>query len=145
MENARTECNDHQVDDSNSGVQRTGDDREQARFGSSTDKCQEGSKEIEFKARRPAQEIAQLSRNGMDDDVEPAPDSKLRRVLPGLESVSMIEIMQGLPVIEHLIAILNGCISCSKDMRQQAQVESNIQRQIEPRRRCARLCFGGPK
>jgi hypothetical protein len=49
----------------------------------------------------------------MDENVRPASDAVLWRVFPRLEAVSMGEIMQGLPVIESLVAVLNGGIeSC---------------------------------
>jgi hypothetical protein len=123
IKHTRTERNDHQIDDSNIRIQSTRDDREQPRFSSSTNDSQKDPQKVKLQPLRPGQDIAQLSRNGMNDNVEPAPDREFGRVLPRLKPVSMVEIMQGLPVIEDLVAVLNGCVSCGKEMGQQAQGE----------------------
>jgi hypothetical protein len=71
----------------------------------------------------------------MEDDVEPATDTEFGRVLPRLQAIAMIEIMQWFPVIEGLIAVLYWCISCSQNMGEKADVESCIQRDVESRLR----------
>ena len=46
----------------------------------------------------------------MDDDVKPASDRKFRRVFPCLQTITPVQVMRRLPVIEHFIAVLDGSI-----------------------------------
>jgi len=118
IEHARTERNDHQIDDRNPAIQRTANGRKQARLGHRAHDSQHDPKKVKLQPLRPGQEVAQLGRNGMNDNVEPAPDGEFRRVLPRLESVSMAEVVQGLPVVEHLVAVLDWRVGCGEEVGQ---------------------------
>ena len=44
----------------------------------------------------------------MYSSVGPASDGVVRRVLPGLETVAMVEVVAWFPVIEDFVAVLDG-------------------------------------
>ena len=61
----------------------------------------------------------------MDDDIQPAANAVFRGVLPGLQAVTMVEIMRWLPIVEDFITILNWCIRCRKQVDKEKCVESS--------------------
>ena len=56
----------------------------------------------------------------MERDVGPASDAELWGVLPGLKSVAMVKVMQGFPIVESLIAVLDRGVQRSEKMRGKA-------------------------
>lgn len=64
-------------------------------------------------------ELSQLSRmwedatdagnNGVSGNIEPASYRISGRILPCLETVAMGQVMSGFPIVEGLIAVLDGC------------------------------------
>jgi hypothetical protein len=59
----------------------------------------------------------------MQPDVKPAPDGKLWRVLPGLQAISVRQVVRRLPVIERLIAILDRSEESGNDIGGEEDVE----------------------
>lgn len=43
----------------------------------------------------------------------------------------MFKVMCRLPEVVHLITVLNGCKPCCKAIRNQAEVERDVQREVE--------------
>lgn len=64
----------------------------------------------------------------MNQDVSPATDAEFGRVLPGLQAIAVSQVVQRLPVIEGLVAVLNRCIRCRKEMGDEAYVEGDVER-----------------
>ena len=67
----------------------------------------------------------------MQKNVEPAANGELGRVLPGLSPVAMIEVVCWFPVVEDLVAILDGRkeSSCHGNCRE--DVECNDRFNVE--------------
>jgi hypothetical protein len=76
IEHARTERNDHQIDDRNPAIQSPGNGRKQSRLRRRTNDGQHDPQKVKLQTLRPGQEVAQLGRNGMNDNVKPAPDGE---------------------------------------------------------------------
>lgn len=55
----------------------------------------------------------------------PTPNRILWGILPGLQAVSTIQVMCGLPVIEHFIAVLYRREQCSEDIGSEEYIERN--------------------
>jgi hypothetical protein len=73
----------------------------------------------------------------MKRHVEPASDGVYRRVFPCLQTISMIQVVCRFPEVEDFVAVLNGREKGCKAIRDETQVESNVQREVERRRRRA--------
>lgn len=70
---------------------------------------QEVAEEVELgDLGRVRQQAAEVGADGVDGDVQPAADGIVGRVLPGLQAVAMAEVVGGLPVVEGLVAVLDG-------------------------------------
>ena len=54
------------------------------------------------------EEAPQATDDGMETDIEPAADGILGRVLPRLEAIAVAEVMRWFPVVEDLVAVLDG-------------------------------------
>ena len=49
----------------------------------------------------------------MNDDVGPASDAEVGRVLPCLQAVAVVEVVQRFPVVEGLVTVCDGRVeSC---------------------------------
>ncbi len=57
---------------------------------------------------RVRQQAAEVGADGVNGNVQPAADGIVGRVLPGLQAIAMAEVVGGLPVVERLIAVLDG-------------------------------------
>jgi hypothetical protein len=57
-------------------------------------------------------------------NIQPAPNCILGRVLPGLQSIVMAEIVRRFPVIERLVAVLYRGIEGSKKIGDEEDIES---------------------
>jgi hypothetical protein len=55
----------------------------------------------------------------MDNNVGPATQGKLGTVLPGLESILVVEVVQRLPIVESLIAVLYWSDIGRKEVREE--------------------------
>ena len=55
--------------------------------------------------------LPQIRDEGVDTGVSPGPDGIDRRVLPGLKAIAMSQVMDGLPVVEDFIAVLDRMIN----------------------------------
>ena len=60
----------------------------------------------------------------MQGNIQPAPNRILGRVLPGLQSIVMAEIVRRFPVIERLVAVLYRGIEGSKKIGNEEDIES---------------------
>src|SRR5690242_6841586 len=67
----------------------------------------------------------------MYTSVCPATDGILRRVLPGLQSIAMIEIVRRLPIVEDLVAVLDWCKESSYDVGGREDIEGNYRLELE--------------
>ena len=67
----------------------------------------------------------------MRRDIQPASNGVDRGVLPGLEPVSMAEIMGRLPEVEDFIAILNWGIECRNAIGNDTEIERYVEWQVE--------------
>ena len=65
----------------------------------------------------------------MQANIKPAPDGIDRRVLPGLHTVAMIEVVRGLPEVVNLITVLNWRIQGSKGVSSEEYREGNCDSQ----------------
>lgn len=54
------------------------------------------------------QQAPRVTDYGVQGDIEPAADGVVGRVLPRLQAIAVREIVRGFPVVEGLIAVLNG-------------------------------------
>lgn len=92
---------------------------------------------------------ARVADDGMEGYVQPAPDGKLRRVLPRLKAVSVGQVVRGLPVVERLIAVLDWRKQGGDDTSGQENVESrdglNGVRALAPARRLALWFHNRPR
>jgi hypothetical protein len=52
----------------------------------------------------------------MGNDISPTSQGKLRAVLPSLQAIFVVEVVQRFPVIESLITILYWSYVCREDM-----------------------------
>jgi hypothetical protein len=64
----------------------------------------------------------------MEASVRPAADSIDRGVLPGLESIVMVEIVGRFPKVEHFVTVLNRTVEGGDYMADQEDVKSNNSR-----------------
>jgi hypothetical protein len=69
------------------------------------------------------QQAAEIATDSVDGDVQPAADGIVRRVLPGLQAVAMTKVVGGLPVVEGLVAVLDGGEERGDDVGGQEDVE----------------------
>ena len=94
IENTGAERSHDQINNSNPGIQASRNGGEQACFRRSTEDGKDNAKKVELERLGPArEEIAQLCRDGMDDNVKPASEREFRRIFPRLETGAMIEVM----------------------------------------------------
>ncbi len=113
VEEARAEGNNHQEYDPYPWVKDSRYGRVQSNLGCCTNEGQDDPQRIKFQNFAASEKASNFGWNGVDENVRPASDAVLWRVFPRLETVPMGEIMQGFPVIESLVAVLNGGIeSC---------------------------------
>ena len=88
-----------------------------------TGQGQGGPDEIELKALCRREQRSKFADNCMDNNVEPASESKLGRVFPCLQPIATVQVVGGLPVVEDLIAVLDRRIECSKNVHSSEDVE----------------------
>lgn len=74
-------------------MKSSGDGGEEPGLSSRTAASEKDTQSVEFErlwlSCDRSDEAEQLRRNGMEDDIEPAPDAVLRRVLPRLQAIAM--------------------------------------------------------
>lgn len=61
----------------------------------------------------------------MNDDIQPAANTIFWGILPGLQSVPMVEIMGRLPVVEDFITILNRSVRCRKQINSEESIKGS--------------------
>lgn len=54
------------------------------------------------------QEAPNVGTDGMDANIQPASDGIVRGVLPSLKPITMAQVMGRFPIVEGLIAVLDG-------------------------------------
>lgn len=131
MEHAWAKRDDHQEQQSDSGVEFPADGRIQTGLARRADEgqCKASSIKLYRLSRTP--DRAHFANHSVEEDIQPTSDGVLGGILPRLESVAMVEEMCRLPVIEGLVAILNGRIRSSESIGYEKHVEGHIQREIE--------------
>lgn len=96
---------------------------EQQYLAESTDEGHDVSDEVELgQLGGLGKKPSNVSHDGVNGNVQPAPDGVVGRILPGLQSIAMGEVMGRFPVIEGLVAVLDG----GEEGRDQVGGQENI-------------------
>ena len=66
-------------------------------------------------------EGGEVGEEGVDADVEPGAQRVDGAVLPGLQPVAVHQVVRGLPVVEGLVAIMNGVEECTQELNDTQQ------------------------
>lgn len=127
MVHTRTRNHSHKKIYRNPGVHGPRDCGIQPRLACRTEKGQEDSKEVEFSnlAVDERQQTSNPYDHRMQSYVCPASDRVLGRVFPCLQPMAMVYVMCRLPVVKHLIAILDGREGSGDDVGDKEYVECN--------------------
>jgi hypothetical protein len=135
MVHTRTKHHGEDEEKCNAWVEGPCDYRVESCLAHSTDGRQKGTQEVELcglrssKTEEPKRHHSEPDDQRMDASVRPAADCILRRILPRLKSIAMVQIVCRLPVVEHFVTVLNGCvqgrynIGCSEDVEGDDRLE----------------------
>ena len=63
------------------------------------------------------QQAADVARDGVEDDVQPASDRVIGRVLPRLKAIAVGKVVRRFPVVEGLVAVLDRREGGGDDVR----------------------------
>ena len=116
MEHPRTREHDSHEDDACPWIDGSGNRPIQSGLAVSTDEPENGTNEVEFESLAERHHVSYPANKSMNGDIEPTSNGILWRVFPCLKSVTMAEIVRGLPVVEYLITILNRRVKSSEDV-----------------------------
>lgn len=96
-------------EEANARVHGAADDLKKERLAERADSGENIAYKVELAyLGRLRQDTSEAGNGGMQADIQPAADGIVGRVLPGLTSVAMGEVVCGLPVVVGLVAVLNG-------------------------------------
>ena len=124
MEIARAKDQGQDEEETNARVQGQADGAPHESLAEGADAGQEVAEEVELgHLGRVRQQTTDVGAEGVDGDVQPAADGIVGGVLPGLQAVTMAEIVGGLPVVEGLVTVLDGGEEGGDDVGAQENVE----------------------
>lgn len=124
MEVARAKDQGHDEEDTNTRIERQADGSPHQCLAEGACKRQDISDEVELgRLGRSREEAADVARDSMERDVEPASDGIIGRVLPGLEAIAMAQIVGRLPVVEGLVTVLDRSEGSGDKVRDQEDVK----------------------
>ena len=143
MVHTRTRNHGHKKIHGNPGVHGPRDCGVQPRLAYGADKGQEDPKEVEFSyfAVDERQQTSNPYDGRMQPYVCPASDCVLGRVFPCLQAMAVIYVMCRLPVVKHLVAILDGREGSGDDVGDKEYVERNDGFELRALRRTDSLAF----
>lgn len=124
MKVARRGNRGEQEEDANSRVQSKADHAEEPDLAEGTDEGEDIADKVELgNLGRMGKQPPEVADHGVEEDIGPAADGELGRVLPSLEAISVGDVVGRLPVVEGLITILDGCEECREKACRKEGVE----------------------
>lgn len=131
MEEPRTERDDQQEEHADPRVQRPRNGRVQPGLTRGAHKGENGADDIELRRLTRGPYGAHFADGRVEENVEPAADAVLGGIFPCLSSVAMLKIVRWFPVVEGLIAVLDGCVGGSETVRDEEDVKRYGQWDVE--------------
>ena len=114
---------DEQIDDGDAIVYARSDEKAEKCITQHAYKSEDDAEEVELSSLGQGdkgQLVAKVYDSSVEKDVEPGADGVLGRELPSLQAVAMIEVVSGLPEVEHFVTILDwGVYGCEETGHQE--------------------------